>query len=65
MGKCLSPLNIQGWLDSMPLSWWWEVRPRRCDFQILTGAAKALPARQRRKKIQALMMLGTLWGEKR
>lgn len=27
---------------------------------VLTGAAKALPARQRRKKIQALMMLGTL-----
>ncbi|KAL0605318.1 putative uncharacterized protein C8orf44 [Plecturocebus cupreus] len=28
---------------------------------VLTGAAKALPARQRRKKIQALMVLGTLW----
>lgn len=36
-----------------------ELRQR---LWVLTGAAKALPARQRRKKIQALMVLGTLRG---
>lgn len=61
----LVPPEHPGRVDSMPLSLWWEVRSRRCDFQVLTGAAKALPARQRRKKIQALMVLGTLRGEER
>jgi len=35
-------------------------RPSRYALWVLTGAAKAFPARQRRKKIQALMVLGTL-----
>lgn len=40
----------------------WDESELRQHLRVLTGAAKALPARQRRKKIQALMVLGTLRG---
>lgn len=53
------PSEHPGLAGSMALSWWREVRPSREDLSLLTGAATALPARHRRKKIHAFMVLGT------
>lgn len=58
------PSEHPGLAGSMALSWWREVRPRRDALRLLTGAAKALPARQSRKKIHAFMVPGTLQGER-